>query len=572
MEMESIALRILVFPLIMSSANSSSTRLSRSTSDLSGVRRQRTPEVGVSSTRIDDSKGTSALPRAKIQALEQFVKFGRKGQQQQEKEKSNQKAVEFPPPSWFDSTSSSTTSLSPMVATADPARPTPTGNTTARAVPRRSASSQLPPPPPSASGSKPPEIPPNPSRHATAETGSGFARATSDVLDPPGTTQSPKHERRDSFPGQAAFDDKDSPPPEPLTLARRIQSLLSPQTAPQAPTPSVTDATTSSGAAKSETAAPATPGDSILGTAPITDSRFLALLGNTNAMSGSLEKGRQSVFAILDRLRRPSTHATEASPGSGPLSTSEEEQEEEADEGDSSVMLYGPIVPSEGSEVEIAASDIMSVFDDGETLEYEEPARPLSFFAAGEQFTPPTPPARSPEIPEQAIQQETLANPPQPVSQNESGATRWFDTLKGKVLDGGKLVSDKVTEGTKSLKDKAENRKVVKTKTRWVPSPDKISFQVTWWGYRLCVFRGTSMGKVVLTSYSCQLFASARAGYCEQQALGSGEARCYHNYCAAVVVQPCPSHSRTSSIPRWSLDCAAARALSWLELGCHENF
>jgi len=28
-------------------------------------------------------------------------------------------------------------------------------------------------------------------------------------------------------------------------------------------------------------------------------------------------------------------------------------------------------------------------------------------------------------------------------------------------------------------------RKVVKTRTRWVPSPDKISFQATWWGYRL---------------------------------------------------------------------------------------
>jgi len=25
----------------------------------------------------------------------------------------------------------------------------------------------------------------------------------------------------------------------------------------------------------------------------------------------------------------------------------------------------------------------------------------------------------------------------------------------------------------------------VKRKTRWVPSPDKISFQATWWGYRL---------------------------------------------------------------------------------------
>jgi len=30
-----------------------------------------------------------------------------------------------------------------------------------------------------------------------------------------------------------------------------------------------------------------------------------------------------------------------------------------------------------------------------------------------------------------------------------------------------------------------DGRKVVKTKTRWVPSPDKISFQATWWGYRL---------------------------------------------------------------------------------------
>ncbi|KAI9455904.1 hypothetical protein BJY52DRAFT_1278009 [Lactarius psammicola] len=54
------------------------------------------------------------------------------------------------------------------------------------------------------------------------------------------------------------------------------------------------------------------------------------------------------------------------------------------------------------------------------------------------------------------------------------------------MIKGGKLVSEKVAEGTKSWKDKmSEGRKVVKTKTRWVPSPDKISFQATWWGYRL---------------------------------------------------------------------------------------
>jgi len=61
--------------------------------------------------------------------------------------------------------------------------------------------------------------------------------------------------------------------------------------------------------------------------------------------------------------------------------------------------------------------------------------------------------------------------------------------LKERVVEGGKLVSDKVAEGTKSWTGKAgEGRKIVNTKTRWVPSPDKISFQATWWGYRLYVF------------------------------------------------------------------------------------
>jgi hypothetical protein len=61
--------------------------------------------------------------------------------------------------------------------------------------------------------------------------------------------------------------------------------------------------------------------------------------------------------------------------------------------------------------------------------------------------------------------------------------------LKKKVVVGGRLVSDKVAEGTKSLKGNAgEGRKIVKMKTRWALSRDKISFQATWWGYRLYVF------------------------------------------------------------------------------------
>lgn len=219
------------------------------------------------------------------------------------------------------------------------------------------------------------------------------------------------------------------------------------------------------------------------------DSRFLALLGNPNVMSGSLDKGRQSVFAILDRLRRPSAHGTEA-PAGAPSSTSGQEYDDDR-EGDGSVMLYSPLVPSEDSEVELAASDIMSVFDDGETLEYELPARPLPFVQAGEQHTPRSS-SRTllPETPGRSAQDEgPAADASQSDTRKEPGSAGWFDSLKEKVVVGGKLVSDKLAEGTKSLKGKGgEDRKIVRTKTRWVPSPDKISFQATWWGYRLYVF------------------------------------------------------------------------------------
>ena len=459
----------------MASANPSSARLSRSTSDLSSVNRQRTP--GTSSSRIDGGKDN--LPRAKIQALEQFVRFGRKGKQK-DKDKNNQKPTEFPPPAWLDSTTSSTTSASPATANTVP-------NTAAHAAPRHDNSSTLPlprapPQHPSRIGSATGLEPPRPNSSITQDTSH---RVNTDV--PSAAIRSPAlQQRRSSFPNPGPPDGGDVTPPEPLTLARRIQALLSSQTAHQASTPSATDATTSSGAAQSETAGPATPGGSM----PPSDSRFLAWLGNPNVMSGSLDKGRQSVFAILDRLRRPSAHGTEAPAGAAPSSTPGEEYDDNGREGDDSVMLYAPLVPGEDSEVEIAASDITSVFDDGETLEYEQPARPLSFVQAGEQLTPRslsrTPP---PEVSGRSAQDERPTDASQSDARKEPGSAGWFGTLKGKVVEGGKLVSDKVAEGTKSLTGKAgEGRKVVKTKTRWVPSPDKISLQATWWGYRLYVF------------------------------------------------------------------------------------
>ena len=442
-------------------------------------------EIKLESTPRNVDKDTP--PQAKVQALEQFVMFGRKGKPKKD-HKENHKTTEFPPASWFDST------------TTFPAPP-PVGSgsgisaAAARSIPSQHAlprnSMQLP----TRANSASPRPSPGISRRRATETSVDFSNAvgTTAALSPPGTNQAPTLKRRGaSFPGPAMLDTQPEAEiaPEPLTLARRIQAMLGARTIP--PTPSATDATTSSGAVRSEAAGPATPGGSVPpAPAPIADSSFLTLLGNANIMSGSLDKGRQSVFAILDRLRRPSARAMEAHADSAPSFASEEEPEDSEEHGDDiSIMLYSPLVPNEDSEVELAASDIMSVFDDGETLEFEQPARPLSFIATAEQLTPRSSYATlPPDIPVDPASQEGADESSLHGTQKEQGASGWFDALKGKVIEGGKLVSDKVGESTKLLKDKkAEGRKVVKTTTRWVPSPDKISFQATWWGYRLCVY------------------------------------------------------------------------------------
>ncbi|KAF8257841.1 hypothetical protein EI94DRAFT_1835376 [Lactarius quietus] len=454
----------------MASTNSNPpiTRLSRSTSERPEPGKQGSRKA--SSSRIESGK--DKLPQAKIQALEQFVKFGRKGKLK-EKEKETQAGTEV----WPDSTSLSTAFVppSPVVAAADSGVSTPARRVSRRdtsQTPHRadSTSSQIPRPMPAGSShTLRPE-------RAGPGVDTPYAAGTTTVT-PPGA-----HGATPLNPG--APNDEEQIAPEPLTLARRIQAMFSLRTAP--PTPSATDATTSR-TGSSEAAIPITPGSSIP-PAPVTDSRFLELLGNTNVMSGSSSTDkRRSVFEILDHLRRPSGRAMEAS-NHLPSSVSEEEQENEDSEydDDSSIMLYGPLVPSEDSEVELAASDIMSVLDDGETFEFERPARPISFFDAGEHLTPRSPPASLlPVTPEERHIQEAPSDD-QPRTQEEPEALGWFDTWKGKMIEGRKLVSETVAEGTKSWKDKTpEGRKIVKTKTRWVPSPDKISFQATWWGYRL---------------------------------------------------------------------------------------
>ncbi|KZT30951.1 hypothetical protein NEOLEDRAFT_1053093 [Neolentinus lepideus HHB14362 ss-1] len=156
-------------------------------------------------------------------------------------------------------------------------------------------------------------------------------------------------------------------------------------------------------------------------------------------MNGTFTKGKQSVFSILDRLKSPWSHpkveGADSSPGAG--SSNDGAQDEEVVEDDnSSVMLYGPLIPSPDTDsiVELAQSEVISLDDDDSGI--------ASVAGDGE------PPANG-----------------EPSQSHHHGWSwpQWpWPVSKGKG-----------------------EKKVHVEKKVWVPSRTKISLQVMWWGYRI---------------------------------------------------------------------------------------
>jgi hypothetical protein len=234
----------------------------------------------------------------------------------------------------------------------------------------------------------------------------------------------------------------DERPPEPTSLARKIQDLI-------AALPVISAYSSSSSLSSSQsTVSPVPPGetpidippaDSANGSppmppppAPITDSKLISLLSSATIMNGSLSKGTQSVWSVLDRLRSPTSKDSAKSPGV----TDEHRAEEDDDDDDNlSVMMYAPLQPDTNSEVEVARSETCSVDEEGEVIS-ERPGRDMN----------------KPEVP-----------------QNGKDKVGWGQS------NGEGKGKGKAKEETKKLKE-------VRV---WVPSAEKISVQASWWGYRL---------------------------------------------------------------------------------------
>lgn len=241
-------------------------------------------------------------------------------------------------------------------------------------------------------------------------------------------------------------------------------------------------------------------------------------------MNGSLEKGRQSVFSILDRLRSPAPSRPTSIASSAGLAPPDVENYEDDMDDNESIMLYGPLEPTEDSEVELARSDIMSVCDDGEEVfERERPSQRISMLMLddGVAFDPwrmsrasmasvstsgggAISPEASGATGEAREQERPLMEGEELPAPETNGAgegdkgeevqggpiKRWFDSWKGKAPPKEEdaetpQVPPPVIERPLQRRPSSMVERPVKTRVIWLPSPEKISFQATWWGYRL---------------------------------------------------------------------------------------
>ena len=83
-------------------------------------------------------------------------------------------------------------------------------------------------------------------------------------------------------------------------------------------------------------------------------------------MNGSISKGTQSVWSVLDKLRETRGSWKEAT--IDPKTGDEGEQASDEDFDDKSFMVYSPLQPNASSLVEIAQSEICTIDEEGDVI------------------------------------------------------------------------------------------------------------------------------------------------------------------------------------------------------------
>lgn len=147
-------------------------------------------------------------------------------------------------------------------------------------------------------------------------------------------------------------------PPEPATIAQRIQTMLSsfPSFFVASLPTSISVETSPSACSSSSEGTQHVPIPLLLSSDP----KLVSLLSSSVVMNGSIDRTRSSVWSILDHIRAKFPGQTPPAESQPFDKGKKPEVETQTPDGDNtSVMLYTPLLPDDLSEVEIARSEII---------------------------------------------------------------------------------------------------------------------------------------------------------------------------------------------------------------------
>jgi len=166
------------------------------------------------------------------------------------------------------------------------------------------------------------------------------------------------------------------------------------------------------------------------------DQQLFQALSSPILMNGSLDGRRTSVWRALEEMdSRPSAELPRDDAVSEPFDEP------------SSVMVYSPLLPVQGTVVELAQSEVISEQEEGQDQVH-----------AHELEITPVPPF----IP----------------------ALSWTNSLTSWFTKSSQPTPPPPAESSMTPRTRERHLQVQRA---WVPSKDKLSIQCMWWGYRMCV-------------------------------------------------------------------------------------
>ncbi|KIM65873.1 hypothetical protein SCLCIDRAFT_1211888 [Scleroderma citrinum Foug A] len=251
----------------------------------------------------------------------------------------------------------------------------------------------------------------------------------------------------DPSPSASASETKDGLDEEAATVPTTITQKIHATAPTLPPFPSPLTSPLKSPVLHAEIELPGSPPTSP--TRVVNDWKLLKFPSLRAATDQLVEPGRQSILSALDLLRSPPGKSQKglSSPVKGTSTVLDCVNDNK------SIMIYGPLEPDDTSEVEIACSEIVSVYEDGEEI------RTLQ--------------ARFVPLPTESIEQILI------------GANESPERYKGKEKEScTEADSELFIEPWKSPLSK--NGHFPEREYRaWVPSLTKISVQTMRWGFRI---------------------------------------------------------------------------------------